>query len=120
MSLKIDANVLFFKQGNKINEWWIASRIDVEYIEKLINTILKVPDKKHKLQYINQKNELTYVEGYLNPCEKITFDKFNIIFYSSNYKNIIRQIIVITLPKHNGISNDSYSDKESTSPKSNS
>ena len=39
MSLTIDSNVMRFKQGNKPNEWWLASKIDVEFIEKLINVI---------------------------------------------------------------------------------
>ena len=118
MSLTIDSNVMCFKQGNKPNEWWLASKIDVEFIEKLINVIAKHPDKTHKLQYINQKNELSFIEGNLKKCDKITIDKFNIVFYTANYKNSVRQIIITPLPKHSGMTND-IEDKESLSPRHN-
>ena len=125
----IDNNLMCFKQGNKINEWWVCAKIDVEYIVRLINTIIKNPEKKHKLQFINQKEELSYVEGCLINKTPDDFFKngslndFNIVSYNAGSKNIIRKILIINLPQHNGLSadlntSDSESEKKNTKTKS--
>jgi len=104
----IDNNIICFKQGNKINEWWICNKLDIDYIGKLVNTIIKTPDKKHKIQYTNYKDDLTYIEGHLinNNSDILSngpsLSDFNIIYYNG-YNNIIRQILIINLPQHNGI-----------------
>ena len=127
--LLIDNNLMCFKQGNKINEWWVCAKIDVEYIVRLINTIIKNPEKKHKLQFINQKEELSYVEGCLINKTPDDFFKngslndFNIVSYNAGSKNIIRKILIINLPQHNGLSadlntSDSDSEKKNTKTKS--
>lgn len=125
----IDNNLMCFKQGNKINEWWVCAKIDLEYIVRLINTIIKNPEKKHKLQFINQKEELSYVEGCLINKTPDDFFKngslndFNIVSYNAGSKNIIRKILIINLPQHNGLSadlntSDSESEKKNTKTKS--
>jgi hypothetical protein len=125
----IDNNLMCFKQGNKINEWWVCAKIDVEYIVRLINTIIKNPEKKHKLQFINQKQELSYVEGCLinkTPDDFLkngSLNDFNIVSYNAGSKNIIRKILIINLPQHNGLSadlntSDSESEKKNTKTKS--
>lgn len=115
----IDNNVICFKQGNKINEWWLCAKVDVEYIVRLINIIIKTPDKKHKIQFINQKEELSYIEGNLtnknsdNFIKNASLNDFNIIFYNASSKNIVRKILIINLPQHNGLSADLiFSDSE--------
>jgi hypothetical protein len=123
-SFSIDNNIIAFKQGNKINEWWLCAKVDVEYIVRLINTIIKTPDKKHKIQFINQKEELSYIEGNLtnkNPdnfIKNASLNDFNIIFYNASSINIVRKILIINLPQHNGLSADLiYSDSENDKKK---
>ena len=123
-SFSIDNNIIAFKQGNKINEWWLCAKVDVEYIVRLINTIIKTPDKKHKIQFINQKEELSYIEGNLtnkNPDDFIknaSLNDFNIIFYNASSRNVVRKILIINLPQHNGLSADlNYSDSENDKKK---
>ena len=124
----IDNNLMCFKQGNKINEWWVCAKIDVEYIVRLINTIIKNPEKNHKLQFINQKEELSYVEGCLinkTPYDFLkngSLNDFNIVSYNAGSKNIIRKILIINLPQHNGLSadlntSDSENEKKNTKTK---
>lgn len=124
----IDNNLICFKQGNKVNEWWLCAKIDVQYIVCLINTIIKNPEKKHKLQFINQKEELSYVEGCLinkNPDNFIkngSLNDFNIVFYNASSINIVRKILIINLPQHNGLSidlntSDSENEKKNNKPK---
>jgi hypothetical protein len=118
-SFSIDNNIICFKQGNKVNEWWLCAKVDVEYIVRLINTIIKNPDKKHKMQFVNQKEELSYIEGDLtnknseNYIKNASLNDFNIIFYNASSKNIVRKILIINLPQHNGLSADlNFSDSD--------
>jgi hypothetical protein len=91
----------------------------------LVNTIIKNPDKKHKLQYMNQRDELSYIEGRLIHKNSDAFLKhaslsdFNITYYNASSKQVVRQILIINLPQHNGLTNDfNTSDNDGASYKS--
>lgn len=124
-----DKNIIAFKQGNKINEWWLCSNIDLHYILHLLNLIIDNHTKKHKthykIQYKNQKDELCYLEGTLlsdntdNIIKHNNYKDLEIIYYNENCKKLIRRILLMCLPNHNGLIQEKDMDNDNDNDKIN-